>query len=321
MRDERNNQYVSSNDSQIVLYQPNGTISIEVKLDVEYDTVWLTQSQMVELFSSSKANISEHISNIFQQGELTPEATVRKFRTVRKEGNRQVARKIDHYNLDMIISVGFRVNSPQGISFRQWANRVLKEYLLRGYAIHQQIRLLEQRIDSRFLFQHDEMRQLKERQDRQQEQLDFFIRTSTAPAEMVFFEGDFYTARVALERLVRSACRRVIVVDGYVSAITLDILDVRASGVEAIIYTSGVGAGMQRLMQEHDRLFPASDAHIDIRKWRKESHDRWLVIDDTLYHCGHSLNANGGHKMSAITRMGTSPEVILKELENEQEDG
>ena len=321
MRDERNNQYVSSNDSQIVLYQPNGTISIEVKLDVEYDTVWLTQSQMVELFSSSKANISEHISNIFQQGELTPEATVRKFRTVRKEGNRQVARNIDHYNLDMIISVGFRVNSPQGISFRQWANRVLKEYLLRGYAIHQQIRLLEQRIDSRFLFQHDEMRQLKERQDRQQEQLDFFIRTSTAPAEMVFFEGDFYTARVALERLVRSACRRVIVVDGYVSAITLDILDVRASGVEAIIYTSGVGAGMQRLMQEHDRLFPASDAHIDIRKWRKESHDRWLVIDDTLYHCGHSLNANGGHKMSAITRMGTSPEVILKELENEQEDG
>ena len=105
------------------------------------------------------------------------------------------------------------------------------------------------------------------------------------------------------------------------SALTLDILDVRSSGVEAIIYTSGVGAGMQRLMQEHDRLFPASDAHIDIRKWRKESHDRWLVIDDTLYHCGHSLNANGGHKMSAITRMGTSPEVILKELENEQEDG
>ena len=130
MRDERNNQYEPSNDSQIVLYQPNGTISIEVKLDVEYDTVWLTQSQMVELFSSSKANISEHISNIFQQGELTPEATVRKFRTVRKEGNRQVARNIDHYNLDMIISVGFRVNSPQGISFRQWANRVLEEYLL-----------------------------------------------------------------------------------------------------------------------------------------------------------------------------------------------
>lgn len=101
-------------NSQIVLYQPNETISIEVKLDVEYDTVWLTQAQMVELFASSKANISEHISNIFQQCELQPESTVRKFRIVRKEGARMVTRTIDHYNLDVIISVGFRVNRRQG---------------------------------------------------------------------------------------------------------------------------------------------------------------------------------------------------------------
>lgn len=323
MVNNRDKRLESNVDSQIVLYQPSETISIEVKLDAEYDTVWLTQLQMVELFSSSKANISEHISNIFQQGELTPEATVRKFRTVRQEGKRIVTRNIDHYNLDMIISVGFRVNSRQGICFRQWANRVLKEYLLRGYAVHQQIKLLEQRIDNKFLLQHDEMHKIKERQDRQQEQLDFFIRTSTPPAEMVFFEGDFYTARAVLEKLVRSAKHRVVIIDGYVSALTLDIMDVRAKGVEAVIYTSGVGAGMQRLMQEHDRLFPDSEAHIDIRKWRKESHDRWLVTDDKLYHCGHSLNANGGHKMSAITLMGTSPDVILKEvaslLRSEQE--
>ena len=301
-------------NSQIVLYQPNETISIEVKLDVEYDTVWLTQQQMVELFASSKANISEHISNIFQQGELQPESTVRKFRIVRKEGARTVTRTIDHYNLDVIISVGFRVNSRQGISFRQWANKVLKEYLLRGYAVHQQIKLLEQRVDEKLLIQHDEIRQIQERQARQQEQLAFFIRTSTPPAEMVFFEGDFYTARAALENLVKSALHRVVIIDGYVSALTLDILDVRAKGVEAVIYTSGVGAGMQRLMQEHDRLFPAPEEHIDIRKWRKESHDRWLVVDDKLYHCGHSLNANGGHKISAITLMGTSPEVILGQV-------
>ena len=301
-------------NSQIVLYQPNETISIEVKLDVEYDTVWLTQQQMVELFASSKANISEHISNIFQQGELQPESTVRKFRIVRKEGARTVTRTIDHYNLDVIISVGFRVNSRQGISFRQWANKVLKEYLLRGYAVHQQIKLLEQRVDDKLLIQHDEIRQIRERQDRQQEQLDFFIRTSTPPAEMVFFEGDFYTARAALENLVKSALHRVVIIDGYVSALTLDILDVRAKGVEAVIYTSGVGAGMQRLMQEHDRLFSAPEEHIDIRKWRKESHDRWLVIDDKLYHCGHSLNANGGHKISAIMLIGTSPEVILGQV-------
>ena len=297
-------------DSQIVLYQPDESISLQVRLDEE--TVWLTQAQMVELFGSSKANISEHISNIYQQEELLQEATVRNFRTVRKEGNRMVTRNIDHYNLDMIISVGFRVNSQQGIRFRQWANKVLKEYLLRGYVIHQQMLQMEQRIDSKLMLQHDEMQRIKDTQAKQQQQLDFFIRTSTPPAEMVFFEGDFYTARVALENLVRTAARRVIIIDGYVSALTLDILNVRKPEVTATIYTNGVGQGMQRLMDEHDRLF--SSSHIDIRKWKKESHDRWLIIDDTLYHCGHSLNANGGHKISAITLMGTSPDVILAEV-------
>ncbi len=224
-----------------------------------------------------------------------------------------VTRNIDYYNLDMIISVGFRVNSRQGILFRQWANKVLKEYLLRGYVVHQQMLQMEQRIDAKLLQQHDEMQEIKSCQAKQQEQLDFFIRTSTPPAEMVFFEGDFYTARVALENLVRTARQRVIIIDAYVSALTLDILNVRQPDVTATIYTNGVGQGMQRLMDEHDRLFPGR--HVDIRKWRKESHDRWLIVDDTLYHCGHSLNANGGHKISAVTRMGTPSETILAEVE------
>lgn len=306
-----NNIQPMADDSQIVLYQPDESISLQVK--IEEDTVWLTQAQMVELFGSSKANISEHITNIYQQGELVQSATVRKFRTVRKEGNRMVTRNMDYYNLDMIISVGFRVNSHQGIRFRQWANNVLKEYLLRGYAVHQQMLQMEHRIDSKLMLQHDEMQRIKDTQAKQQQQLDFFIQTSTPPAEMVFFEGDFYTARVALENLVRSANHRVIIIDGYVSSLTLSVLDVRKSNVIATIYTVGVGQGMQRLMDEHDRLFP--DTHIDIRKWSNESHDRWLIIDDTLYHCGHSLNANGGHKISAITLMGTSPEVILSKVE------
>ena len=157
------------------------------------------------------------------------------------------------------------------------------------------------------------MTHIEDTQAKQQQQLDFFIRTSTPPAEMVFFEGDFYTARVALENLVRSANHRIIIIDGYVSSLTLSVLDVRKPDVTATIYTAGVGHGMQRLMDEHDRLFP--DNHIDIRKWSNESHDRWLIIDDSLYHCGHSLNANGGHKISAITLMGTSPEVILSKVE------
>ena len=311
MANEDNNILATTDNSQIVLYQPDEKISLHVK--IEEETVWLTQAQMVELFGSSKANISEHITNIYQQGELMQSATVRKFRTVRKEGNRMVTRNMDYYNLDMIISVGFRVNSHQGIRFRQWANNVLKEYLLRGYAVHQQMLQMEQRIDSKLMLQHDEMQRIKDIQAKQQQQLDFFIQTSTPPAEMVFFEGDFYTARAALENLVRSANHRVVIIDAYVSARTLDILDVCKQGVEMLIYTVGVGRGMQRLMDEHDQLFPGS--HVDIRKWRKESHDRWLIIDDRLYHCGQSLDANGGHKISAITLMGISPEVILSEME------
>ena len=189
----------------------------------------------------------------------------------------------------------------------------MKEYLLRGYAIHQQMLQMEQRIDSKLMFQHDEMQRIKDVQAKQQQQLDFFIRTSTPPAEMVFFEGDFYTARVALENLIRTANHRVIIIDGYVSSLTLSVLDVRKQDVTATVYTGGVGRGMQRLMNEHDHLFP--NFHVDIRKWRKESHDRWLIVDDRLYHCGHSLDANGGHKISAITLMGTAPEVILSEME------
>lgn len=303
------NQQVSFDDSQIILYQPDETISLEVKL--EQETVWLTQAQMVELFGSSKANVSEHIANIFQQKELTPEATVRNFRTVRKEGNRMVTRNMDYYNLDMIISVGFRVNSQQGIRFRQWANNVLKEYLLRGYAVHQQMILMEQRIDSQFLKQHDEMELIKKRQDQQQKQLDFFIRTNTPPAELVFFNGEFFAARVAIENLIKTATRRAIIIDHYVDATTFDLFDVRQLGVSGIIYTQGVGAGMSRLQEEHNRQEGVQP--VEVYKWRVEPHDRFLIIDDRLYHCGHSLNATG-KKLSAIMLMGISPEVILSEM-------
>lgn len=294
-------------ESQIVLYQPDDTISLEVKL--EEDTVWLTQAQMTELFRTTRNNITMHIRNIFSEGELEEDSVCKEFLRTAADGKKY---RTKFYNLDVIISVGYRVKNPIGTRFRQWANKVLKEYLLRGYAFHQQMLQMEQRIDAQLLQQHDEMQQIKDTQAKQQEQLDFFIRTSTPPTEMVFFEGDFYTARMALENIVRTATQRVIIVDAYISALTLGILDVRKADVEAVIYTTGVGQGMQHLMDEHDRLFP--NAHIDIRKWCRESHDRWLIVDDRLYHCGHSLNANGGHKISAITLMGTSPEVILAEI-------
>lgn len=305
MANDNNNMQITD-ESQIVLYQPNESISLQVKIDASHDTVWLTQQQIADLFGTKRPAITKHLRNIFNSCELEQNSVSSILEHTAADGKTY---KTQFYNLDAIISVGYRVNSINATAFRRWATRVLNNYLLKGYSVNQQLLAMQRQFDSRLEEHSLRMTRIEDKQAEQQEQLDFFIRTSTPPTEMVFFEGDFYTARVALENLVRSASHRVIVIDAYVSALTLDILNVRKSGVEAIIYTVGVGQGMQRLMNEHDRLFP--DAHIDIRKWSKESHDCWLVIDDTLYHCGHSLNANGGHKISAITRMGISPEDIL----------
>ena len=305
MANDSNNIQITE-ESQIVLYQLNESISLQVKIDASHDTVWLTQQQIADLFGTKRPAITKHLRNIFNSGELEQNSVSSILEHTAADGKTY---KTQFYYLDAIISVGYRVNSINATAFRRWATRVLKNYLLKGYSVNQQLLAMQRQFDSRLEEHSLRMTRIEDKQAEQQEQLDFFIRTSTPPAEMVFFEGDFYTARVALENLVSSANHRVIVIDAYVSALTLDFLNIRKSGVEAIIYTVGVGQGMQRLMEEHDRLFP--DAHIDIRKWSKESHDRWLVIDDTLYHCGHSLNANGGHKISAITRMGISPEDIL----------
>lgn len=305
---------ITSTEAEVVLYQPDENIKLDVR--IEDETVWLSQMQMAELFATTKQNISLHIGNIFREGELQQKVVVKDSFTTTPHGainGKTQRKKLKLYNLDVIISVGYRVKSQRGTQFRIWATGILKQYLLQGYAVNQQLLAIQRQIDTRFDEHAHRMMQIEDTQAKQQQQLDFFIRTSTPPAEMVFFEGDFYTARAALEALVKTATTRVIIIDGYVSSLTLSILDVRQPGVEAIIYTVGVGQGMTNLMQEHDRLFPS--AHIDIRKWRNESHDRWLIIDDTLYHCGHSLNANGGHKISAITRMQMSPDIILSQMQ------
>ena len=292
-----------ADESQIVLYQPDESISLHVKIDGAFKTVWLSIDQMAELFGRDRSVIGKHVRTIFKEGELQKDSVWAKFAYTASDGKTYL---VDYYNLDVIISVGYRVKSIQGTKFRIWATSILRQYLLQGYSVNRHLIALQENMDKR-------MTRIEDVQAKQQQQLDFFIRTSTPPAEMVFFEGDFYTARVALENLIRTANHRVVIIDGFVSSLTLSVLDVRKSNVAATIYTVGVGQGMQRLMEEHDHLFPES--HIDIRKWRNESHDRWLIIDDNLYHCGHSLNANGGHKISAIALMGTSPESILSKVE------
>lgn len=285
--------------TEIVLYQPDESTRLEVRL--EDDTVWLTQAQIADLFGTQRPAITKHLSNIFKDDELDQNAVSSILEHTADDGK---IYKTKFYNLDAILSVGYRVNSKNATIFRRWATTTLRNHLLSRQSSHYHLVALQQQMDVRFS-------NLEERVTKNEQQLDFFIRTNTPPAEMVFFNGDFFTARVALEQLIKTAKQRAIIIDPYVDAKTFDILDARAENVLAEIYTSGVGQGMIRLRDAHNRQ-PGVQP-IEIYKWRNESHDRWLIIDDSLYHCGHSLNAMG-NKMSAITLMGISPDVILSQV-------
>lgn len=314
-------QVGSSTDSQIVLYQPDETISLEVKLDTERETVWLNRHQIALLFGRDVKTIGKHINNAlreelasdFRHSGTSPSdsahtSVVAKIATTAADGKTY---QVEYYNLDVILSVGYRVKSNRGVLFRRWATNVLRNYLFKGYSVNQQLLAMQRQIDTRFDEQSQRMLRIEDTQAKQQQQLDFFIRTSTPPVEMVFFNGQFFTARVAIENLIKTAEQRVIIIDHYVDAKTFDMFDVRKPGVQGIIYTQGVGAGMTRLRDEHNRQTGVQP--VEVFKWRTEPHDRFLIIDNRLYHCGHSLNATGG-KLSAIMLMGTSPDVILAEM-------
>lgn len=280
---------------EIVLYQPDATIQLEVRLQDE--TVWLNQQQMAELFGTDRTSVLRHIHNIYKTHELEEAATCAKIAQVRIEGNRQVRREVPFYNLDMIISVGYRVNSIRGTQFRQWANKVLKDYMLKGYAVNQRLLNIENQLAL-------QQKQLADHE----EKIDFFVRTSLPPIEQVFFEGEFFAARVLLESLIKTALKRVIIIDAYVDAATFEMLDVRGKGVTADIYSDSEHKSLRDMHNTTKGVQP-----VNTHKWSTPSHDRWLIIDDSLYHCGHSLK-DMGKKLSAITLMGTNPETILKEV-------
>ena len=273
------------NQGEIILYQSDNEVKLEVRL--EEDTVWLTQAQIVELFQSSKANISEHIKNIYEQEELEESATVRDFRTVRQEGKRQVVRTLTYYNLDAIISIGFRVNSKRGILFRQWANKVLKEYLLKGHAINYRL----EQIDTK-LQKHE--RQIEYLTDK----VDFFVRTSLPPVEGIFHDGQIFDAYKFATDLIRSAKTSLLLIDNYVDESVLLMLSKRNAGVKADIYTQAVSRQLQLDVQKHNSQYPP----IGIHTYRK-CHDRFLIIDGTdIYHIGASLK-DLGKKMFAFSRL------------------
>ena len=186
----------STGENQIVVYQPNETVRLDVRL--ENETVWLTQAQLCDLFGVVKSSVSYHLKNIFGTNELDYGATVRKIRTVRLESGRSVARDIEYFNLDVIISLGYRINSKLGIQFRQWATRVLKDFLLRGYAVNERLSLLEDRVDRRMAKAESDISDLKDK-------VEFFVQTKEPPLQGVFYQGRYWDAKSLLIKFIRRA--------------------------------------------------------------------------------------------------------------------
>ena len=272
---------------EIVMYQPDETIRLEVRMEDE--TVWLTQAQMAELFKATKQNVSLHIKNIYDEKELMESVTVKDYLTVHQEGKRIVRRHINLYNLDVIISVGYRVKSLRGTQFRQWANKVLKDYLLKGYVVNQRIIALEHQVADL------------------QNKVDFFVRTSLPPVEGIFYDGQIFDAYRFASDLVRKAKRSVVLIDNYVDDTVLSLLDKRADNVTATIYTQSISHQLQLDLNRHNVQY----APIEIKTFNK-SHDRFVLIDDEVYHIGASLK-DLGKKWFAFTLLH---DIMASELLN-----
>ena len=280
-----NSIVLNQNNGEIVLYEPNSSIRLEVRMQEE--TVWLTQAQMGQLFGCSTDNVGLHLKNLYTEGEIDFEATAEEISVVRKEGKRQVVRSILHYNLDAILSVGYRVSSKKATRFRQWANIVLKNYLLRGYVINQRVERLEQRVA------------------KTEEQIGFFVRTALPPVEGLFYDGQVFDAYTFVADLIRSAQKQVIVIDNYVDDSVLKTLTKRNEGVSATIITRKISETLRVDLERHNHQYSPVNINTSNRY-----HDRFLIIDSTVYHLGASLK-DLGKKLFAFNKMEVTAEEIL----------
>ena len=285
------NEVSAKEQNQIILYHPNDTISLEVRL--ENDTVWLTANQMSLLFDREESNIRRHIINIFNEDELERDINVHFLHV------NGVKKPVPYYTLDVVISVGFRVKSKQGILFRQWANKVLKEYLLRGYAINQRINLLEDKIDRKFAEHEAKLENINQ-------QIDFFVRTSLPPVEGVFHNGQIFDAYKFATDLIKSANKSLVLIDNYIDESVLLMLSKRKPGVTADVYTYPISQTLRQDLQKHNRQYSPINIHN-----HTTSHDRFLIIDDTeVYHIGASLK-DLGKKIFAFSKLNIPPSAIL----------
>lgn len=281
------------NQGEIILYQPDSEVKLEVRLEEE--TVWLTQAQMAELFQTTRNNVTLHIRNIFKEGELVENSVCKESLRTAADGKKY---RTNFYNLDVMISVGYRVKSVRGTQFRQWANKVLKEYLLKGYSVNQRLSNLEHRVESKFI-EHEK------RLDRIDGKIDFFVRTSLPPVEGIFYDGQLFDAYKFATDLIRTAKKSILLIDNYVDESVLLMLSKRNNGVKADIYTQTISSQLQLDLNRHNSQYPPIKIHA-----YKKSHDRFLIIDGTdVYHIGASLK-DLGKKMFAFSKLEIPAKAI-----------
>jgi hypothetical protein len=279
---------------EIVLYRPDQLAShIEVRL--EDDTVWLNRNQISVLFDRDVKTIGKHINNVFSEGELDEISTVAKFATVQNEGSRQVERQVEHYNLDVIISVGYRVKSKQGTQFRIWATRVLKDYLLKGYAINNRMNRLEDNFES-----------LKSKVN----QIDLQINSHLIPTQGVFFEGQVFDAYKLASSIIRSAQKNIVLIDNYIDENTLTHLSKKNQGVKVLLLTKTISKQILLDVQKANAQF----GDFELQTFT-QSHDRFIIIDQKeVYHLGASLK-DLGRKWFGFSRLEPkSVEGIIDEV-------
>ena len=280
--------YNPTEESVVVYRSADNAVQLDVQLADE--SVWLTQKQMAMLFDTTPQNITVHIGNIYKEQELERDATCKDFLQVQLEGGREIRRMAKSYNLDMIISIGYRVKSQRGVQFRQWATKVLNNYLRYGYAISNRFERLEQRVA------------------KTEAQIESFVRTALPPREGIFMDGQIYDAYEFVTRLIKSAKKSILLIDNYVDESVLTMMSEKASGVRVDIYTKEVSKPLALAADKFNAQYGDLEIHV-----MHIFHDRFLIIDDTtIYLIGASLK-DAGKKLFAFTQL--SPELI-KELQS-----
>ena len=285
--------------SEIVLYQPEGSVSLEVRL--ENETVWLTQQQISELFGTGRQAITKHLKNIFASNELDENSVCSILELTAADGKNY---KTKVYNLEAILSVGYRVNSKNATLFRRWANSVLKDYMLKGYSLNHRFERLEDKIDTRFQRYDSEIQRLSN-------QVDFFVRHSLPPIEGIFFAGQIFDAYKFVCDLVKSARKSIVLFDNYIDESVLTLFGKRGKSVSVVIYTDKITPQLELDIKR----FNAQYSPVKVKLYTK-AHDRFLIIDGEIYHIGASLK-DLGKKLFAFSKISAiPPEIIYKQIDS-----